>query len=258
MNGALTGGVLGGTLTRGVLGPALSGGTLGETLTGGVLGEALTGGRPTVTAGRWPGRASGQEAGAGRAGEQAGPSGTARTGGDGGAEASARPRSREAQKTEPAMPEPAMSGSTAPRSIAPESAVTGPSASEPPAKASPGGLVEGSTDYRADGPSRHTDQRAAEYFRTHWDANDKASKRLKDIRTVGGYLRIYTDLPETADNSSQAITLCRRGLAYLRSLGVTHPIVFVQAEFGENGNPVLANILGPSDTSCRVTYPEPG
>jgi hypothetical protein len=113
-------------------------------------------------------------------------------------------------------------------------------------------------DYKADGPSRHTDQQAAEYFRKHWSPDDKALKRLKDIRTVGGYLRIYTDLPETAGNSSQAITLCRRGLEYLHSLGVANPVVFVQAEFGENGNPVLANILGPSDTSCRVTHPEPG
>ncbi|MGV9374669.1 hypothetical protein ACWDRB_02580 [Nonomuraea sp. NPDC003707] len=156
--------------------------------------------------------------------------------------------------------------------------------SEPPSQAAPSpgavspgtveqGLVPGTTDaedllaggpdpgeaegYKANGPSRHTDQQAAEYFRTHWGPDDKALKRLKDIRTVGGYLRIYTDLPETAGNSSQAITLCERGLAYLRARGVAHPVVFVQAEFGENGNPVLANILGPSDTSCRVTHPAP-
>ncbi|MEV6029942.1 hypothetical protein AB0L65_02265 [Nonomuraea sp. NPDC052116] len=146
-----------------------------------------------------------------------------------------------------------------------------------PGAVSPGtveqGLVPGTTDaedllaggpdpgeaegYKANGPSRHTDQQAAEYFRTHWGPDDKALKRLKDIRTVGGYLRIYTDLPETAGNSSQAITLCERGLAYLRARGVAHPVVFVQAEFGENGNPVLANILGPSDPSCRVTHPAP-
>ncbi|MGW0200294.1 hypothetical protein, partial [Nonomuraea sp. NPDC003201] len=156
--------------------------------------------------------------------------------------------------------------------------------SEPPSQAAPSpgaaspggveqGLVPGTTDaedllaggpdpgeaegYKANGPSRHTDQQAAEYFRTHWGPDDKALKRLKDIRTVGGYLRIYTDLPETAGNSSQAITLCERGLAYLRARGVAHPVVFVQAEFGENGNPVLANILGPSDPSCRVTHPAP-
>jgi hypothetical protein len=33
--------------------------------------------------------------------------------------------------------------------------------------------------------------------------------------------------------------------------------VFVQAQFGENGNPVLANILGPGDGDCRVTHPPP-
>jgi hypothetical protein len=111
--------------------------------------------------------------------------------------------------------------------------------------------------YKANGPSRHTDRQAAAYFRTHWGPNDKALKRLKDIRTVGGYLRIYTDLPDTAYNSAHAITLCKRGLDYLRAAGVAKPVVFVQAEFGENGNPVLANILGPSDHNCRVTHPAP-
>ncbi|HUR03292.1 MAG TPA: hypothetical protein VM347_12175 [Nonomuraea sp.] len=116
---------------------------------------------------------------------------------------------------------------------------------------------EDASDYKADGPSTHTDQEAAEYFRTHWPPDDKAAKHLKDIRSVGGYLRLYTDLPESAGNSSQAITLCERGLRYLRESGEPNPIVFVQAKFGENGNPVLANILGPADKSCRVTHPEP-
>ncbi|MFI7698877.1 hypothetical protein [Nonomuraea sp. NPDC049480] len=121
-------------------------------------------------------------------------------------------------------------------------------------------MVPGMDDtdgYRADGPSAHTDRRAAEYFRTRWGPDDKAMKRLKDIRTIGGYLRIYTDLSETAHNSREAITLCKRGLEYLKAAGVARPVVFVQARFGENGNPVLANILGPSDRSCSVTHPAP-
>ncbi|MER7501714.1 hypothetical protein AB0L05_34135 [Nonomuraea pusilla] len=113
------------------------------------------------------------------------------------------------------------------------------------------------SDFKADRFSRHTDQRAAEYFRAHWGPDDKAMKRLKDIRTIGGYLRIYTNLPESAGNSRHAITLCKRGLQYLKEIGTRTPVVFVQAEFGENGNPVLANILGPSDRSCRITYPAP-
>jgi hypothetical protein len=169
--------------------------------------------------------------------------------------ASAEAKVRELPKPEPPSP-------AAPSTAAPD----------PPDTVDPG-LVPGTTDaedllaggpdpgesegYKVNGPSRHTDQQAAEFFRTHWGPDDKALKRLKDIRTVGGYLRIYTDLPETAGNSSQAITLCERGLAYLRARGVANPVVFVQAEFGENGNPVLANILGPSDTSCRVTHPAP-
>ncbi|RVX43114.1 hypothetical protein EDD27_5785 [Nonomuraea polychroma] len=121
-------------------------------------------------------------------------------------------------------------------------------------------LVPGMDDtdgYRADGPSAHTDRQAAEYFRTRWGPDDKALKHLKDIRTIGGYLRIYTDLPGSAHNSTHAITLCKRGLAYLKAAGVARPVVFVQAKFGENGNPVLANILGPSDKSCSVTHPAP-
>lgn len=110
---------------------------------------------------------------------------------------------------------------------------------------------------RGEGPSAHTDQHATEYFQKRWGEDDKALKRINDIRTVGGYLRIYTDLPESASNSRVAITLCKRGLAYLKETGVAKPVVFVQAEYGENGNPVLANILGRSDTTCRVTHPAP-
>ncbi|MEV0583479.1 hypothetical protein [Nonomuraea sp. NPDC050310] len=106
--------------------------------------------------------------------------------------------------------------------------------------------------------SKHTDRKAAAYFTRRWGPADKAVKRIKDVRTVGGYLRIYTDLPESANNSAPALTLCERGVDYLKEQGVADPVVFVQAEFGENGNPVLANILGPGDGNCRVTHPEPG
>jgi hypothetical protein len=102
----------------------------------------------------------------------------------------------------------------------------------------------------------HTDLKAAGYFKERWGA-DKAANRITDIRTIGGYLRIYTDLPESAADSAKAITLCERGLAYLKETGVAKPVVFVQAEPGENGSPVLANILGPGDRTCKVTHPEP-
>lgn len=104
---------------------------------------------------------------------------------------------------------------------------------------------------------RHTDRQAADYFHASWGPGDKALRRMKDIRTVGGYLRIYTDLPDSAHDSSTAITLCERGLAYLRTRGVPEPVVFVHARTGGNGNPVLANILGDSDRTCRVTRPAP-
>ncbi|MBE3009904.1 hypothetical protein IL992_11975 [Microbispora sp. NEAU-D428] len=108
---------------------------------------------------------------------------------------------------------------------------------------------------KASGPSKYTDTTAEAYFRSRW--NDKTAKRVKDIRTTGRYLRIYTNLPENADNSKAAITLCKRGLEYLAERGEANPVVFVQSRFGENGNPVLANILGPDDDDCRVTYPKP-
>ena len=86
-----------------------------------------------------------------------------------------------------------------------------------------------------------------------------AETKAWDIRTVGKYLRIYTDMPASKRNSKAAIDLCKRGMEYLvQEVGDRNPVVFVQAQFGENGNPVLANILGGSDRSCRFTYPAPG
>jgi len=112
---------------------------------------------------------------------------------------------------------------------------------------------QGERETEASGPSKHTDKKAVAYFESR-----KATKRVKDIRMVGSYLRIYTDLPESASNSKQAIKLCEAGVDYLAGeLGVPSPVVFVQAEFGENGNPVLANVLGPDDPDCRLTYPSP-
>ncbi|GAA4584122.1 hypothetical protein GCM10023194_23190 [Planotetraspora phitsanulokensis] len=103
--------------------------------------------------------------------------------------------------------------------------------------------------------SDYTDDKAVAYFRTRW--RDRTSALVRDIRTTGGYLRIYTDLPEADDDSDAAITLCERGLEYLAAAGDTSRVVFVQADLGENGNPVLANVLGPGDPDCRVTSPEP-
>ncbi|GAA4559735.1 hypothetical protein GCM10023193_17910 [Planotetraspora kaengkrachanensis] len=103
--------------------------------------------------------------------------------------------------------------------------------------------------------SDYTDDKAVAFFRTRW--RDRTSALVRDIRTTGGYLRIYTDLPEAADDSDAAITLCERGLEYLAAAGDTSRVVFVQADLGENGNPVLANVLGPDDPDCQVTSPEP-
>ncbi|MBG0824414.1 hypothetical protein HS048_27275 [Planomonospora sp. ID91781] len=126
-----------------------------------------------------------------------------------------------------------------------------PGGGKPAKKSEKAAKVE---EAEAAGRSKHTDTGAVAYFQ-----RSKAAKRVKDIRMVGGYLRIYTDLPESADNSKQALELCETGLDYLaEEVGEDDPVVFVQAEFGENGNPVLANVLGPDDSTCRVTYPRPG
>ncbi|GAB1822343.1 hypothetical protein [Herbidospora sp. RD11066] len=103
--------------------------------------------------------------------------------------------------------------------------------------------------------SKYSDKDALAYFDERWA--DETHEHITDIRTSGTYLRIYTDLPESNDNSPAALRLCERGMQYLAELGVEKRVVFVQARTGGNGNPVLANILGPKDDDCRVTYPKP-
>ncbi|MFG1709950.1 hypothetical protein ACFLIM_42975 [Nonomuraea sp. M3C6] len=227
---------------------ALAGGVAGLLGSNGTLGGVLTASRSS---------SSERPGGAGAAGQQARAEQENRASALSG-EVGARPRaSAEAEARELRVSEPpkatATPGTATPGTVEPGLVEGIIDSGDPPESDS----EPGSSGYKADGPSRHTDRQAAEYFRTHWGPDDKALKRLKDIRTVGGYLRIYTDLPETAHNSRQAITLCKRGLEYLRAAGVANPVVFVQAGFGENGNPVLANILGPSDPNCRVTHPTP-
>ncbi|WP_142258831.1 hypothetical protein [Thermopolyspora flexuosa] len=109
------------------------------------------------------------------------------------------------------------------------------------------------------GRSKYTDVAAMEYFQARWGAKDAAMKKVTDIRSVGGYLRIYTTLKDNAINHKHAVTLCERGRDYLaKERGVRHPVVFVHARTGLNGNPVLANDLGQGDKDCRLTTPRPG
>lgn len=97
------------------------------------------------------------------------------------------------------------------------------------------------------------------YFRRRWGKGDAAMKKVKDIRILGGYLRVYTKLPDTAVNSKHAVKLCERARDYLaKERGVRHPVVFVHARAGLNGHPVLANDLGKGDRDCRLTTPRPG
>ncbi|MEV0199220.1 hypothetical protein [Nonomuraea sp. NPDC050691] len=164
------------------------------------------------------------------------------------------PRSVIRPGTSPTSATPAVPSTSTSRSPARPSASRAPAAR--PAERTPAAGAASATP--GPGGTGTAGQTAAEYFRARWGSGDSAARHLTDIRTIGGYLRIYTNLPESAANSAAALTLCRRGLEYLRRAGAAHPVVFVQARFGENGNPVLANILGPGDTSCRVTHPDPG
>ncbi|MCW2877744.1 MAG: hypothetical protein JWQ95_1844 [Sphaerisporangium sp.] len=155
----------------------------------------------------------------------------------------------------------AASGAASPApsaTAAPQAARASGGAGPEVAAASAGAKKSRDAAETASGPSKHTDVKAVTYFKKRW-VTDKAVKRITDIRTVGKYLRIYTNLPESAHNSESAIDLCKRGLEYLaQEVGDQQPVVFVQAEYGQNGNPVLANILGPDDRSCRLTNPAPG
>lgn len=161
--------------------------------------------------------------------------------------------------TRPASPGPAAAGSAsagpaAEPSAAPVSAtVAQPKAAEPATESAVTASTE--NEIKASGPSKFTDVKAKAYFQSRW--KDSTAKRIRDIRTTGRYLRIYTNLTENANNSKAAITLCERGLEYLAEQGERNPVVFVQGRYGPNGNPVLANVLGPGDRDCRVTHPKP-
>ncbi len=129
-----------------------------------------------------------------------------------------------------------------------------PGTKEPSGK----GEAEAPSGKALPGHSKHTDGQAMGYFLWRWGQQDAAVKRITDIRTVGGYLRIYTKMSDTAVNSRHAVKLCERGRKYLsEERGVRHPVVFVHARTGLNGNPVLANDLGAGDKNCRLTTPRP-
>ncbi len=130
----------------------------------------------------------------------------------------------------------------------PTAAATAPTAQAPP----PAEKAEKKAKRKE---SKYSDKEALAYFDERWD--DSTHRHITDIRTTGTYLRIYTDLPETSDNSPASLRLCERGMQYLAELGVKKRVVFVQARTGGNGNPVLANVLGGKDDDCRVTYPKP-
>jgi hypothetical protein len=86
---------------------------------------------------------------------------------------------------------------------------------------------------------------------TYFQSKDQGvAGHVKDVRWSGQFLRVYTDYPETADNSKAALELCQWTWDYLSSHGSPGPL-FVQGTSSDNGAVVLAKKLDAKD-SCRV------
>jgi hypothetical protein len=84
------------------------------------------------------------------------------------------------------------------------------------------------------------------------DPDKKITGHIKEVVQSGDFLRVYTDLPESDENSKQAISLCEWTTEYLKDLrGEKAPVVFVHAKTTSNGNVVLANKQGEKD-DCEV------
>jgi len=88
---------------------------------------------------------------------------------------------------------------------------------------------------------------ALTYFQTK---DQGVAGHVKDVRWSGQFLRVYTDYPETADNSKEALELCQWTWDYLAAHNAPGPL-FVQGTSSDNGAVVLAKKLSASD-SCRV------
>ncbi len=111
-------------------------------------------------------------------------------------------------------------------------------ASASPSPSSLGVLGKGTTD---------SEPGALTYFQ---GKDSGVAGHVKDVRWSGQFLRVYTDYPESADNSRAALQLCQWTWDYLASLGAPGP-VFIQGTSKDNGAVVLAKKLDDKD-SCRV------
>jgi type IV secretory pathway TrbL component len=84
------------------------------------------------------------------------------------------------------------------------------------------------------------------------DPAEKVAGHVQKVVQSGNYLRVYTDLPESDENSQQAISLCEWTAEYLaQQRGSKDPVVFIHAKKSDNGNVVIANKQDTKD-DCTV------
>ncbi len=98
-------------------------------------------------------------------------------------------------------------------------------------------------------PDEITD--AVPYFETK-DPGKKVVKHVTDVRRSGSFVRVYTDLGESDENSEPAIDLCKWTTQFLKDGGDDEPRVFVHGKSDDNGSVVLANKQSDKD-DCGVS-----
>jgi len=105
-----------------------------------------------------------------------------------------------------------------------------------------------SPNERVGDPDEITD--AVPYFETK-DPGGKVVKHVTDVRRSGSFVRVYTDLGESDENSDPAIDLCKWTTQFLKDGGDDEPRVFVHGKSDDNGSVVLANKQSDKD-DCEV------
>jgi len=83
------------------------------------------------------------------------------------------------------------------------------------------------------------------------DLDGKIVGHVTDVRRSGQFLRVYTDLGESDENSKPALSLCEWTTQFLRDGGDKEPRVFIHGKSSDNGSVVLANKQSDKD-DCEV------
>ncbi|WP_242886228.1 hypothetical protein [Actinomadura litoris] len=91
---------------------------------------------------------------------------------------------------------------------------------------------------------------AVPYFESR-DPEKKIARHVTDVRRSGDFLRVYTDLGESDENSKPALSLCEWTTQFLKDGGDDDPRVFVHGKSSDNGSVVLANKQSDKD-DCEV------